>query len=320
MKALITGVSGFVGTLLSEKLIENGYEVSGFSRRATSHKNIEYYPCDITDSSNVEEIIRKIQPDEIYHLAGSSFIPSSYTNTMQTYDTIVNGTLVLYEAIRKLDIDCKVLFVGSGEVYGEDKRSSYNEGDLLQPSNPYAGAKASADLISEQYFKTFGMRIIRARPFNHTGPKQSPHFVCSNFAKQISEMEVNGDNCISVGNINVQRDFLDVRDVVNAYLKLMKYGENGEAYNVSSNKPVFISELLNMLLSTSSLKDPIIEIEAVRLRVKDVAIKAGDNTKLRLHTGWKPEIQLLETMKDLLDYWRDYQAQVGDDKDEYPRT
>lgn len=304
MKALITGVSGFVGTYLSDRLLECGYDVVGLSRTRPSNKEVNYIHCDITDSRLVEQVLKQVRPDEIYHLAGSGFIPSSYKDPAETYRTIVNGTLNLYESLRKLDFDSKVLYVGSAEVYGEGKGKAFNEEDLLHPSNPYAGAKACADAISEQYAKTYGMKIIRTRSFNHTGPKQSSDFVCSNFAKQISNMERYQKKIIRVGNINVKRDFLDVRDVTKAYYLIMQKGISGDIYNVSSNNGVTINKLLNYLLEFSFIEDPIIEIDTDKVRRKDASVRIGDNRKLINHTGWHPEIELKDTMRDLLMYWR----------------
>ncbi|WP_053372218.1 GDP-mannose 4,6-dehydratase [Paenibacillus sp. FJAT-27812] len=305
MRALITGVSGFVGTFLCEKLIDNGYEVVGLSRTPAQNQNIEYISCDISDPEKVYNALKNVKPDEIYHLAGSGFIPLSYSRTEETYNTIVNGTLNLYEALRKLDMDTKVLFVGSAGVYGDGKGTPFTESDLLHPNNPYAGAKACADLISEQYARSFNMRIIRARPFNHTGPRQSSDFVCSSFAKQISNIENERSEHIHVGNLDVMRDFLDVRDVINAYVLLMKKGKFGEAYNVSSNEAISISDLLNMLLESSNIENPLIKVDSNKVRETDAYIRIGDNSKLRLDTGWSPEYKLKNTMIDLLNYWRD---------------
>ncbi|MEK3725870.1 GDP-mannose 4,6-dehydratase [Paenibacillus sp. FSL H8-0034] len=311
MKALITGVSGFVGTFLCDKLLENDYEVVGLSRTHPNSKQVHYIPCDITDSTKVEQVIKMVRPDEIYHLAGSAFIPASYKNPMETYNTIVNGTIILYESLRKLELDSKILFVGSAEVYGEGIGTPFNEDDLLHPNNPYAGAKACADIISEQYAKTFNMRIIRARPFNHTGPQQSSDYVCSNFAKQIAGMELHNEKIIHAGNVNVVRDFLDVRDVVNAYYLLMKDGISGQVYNVSSNNGISILEMLNLLLSSSNVKDSVIKVDSEKVREKDPVIRVGNNAKLQLHTDWLPEYDLKDTMSDLLDYWR-HRVQVCD--------
>ena len=304
MRVLITGVSGFVGTYLSNKLLEDGYEVIGISRSKPLNREIRYTSCDINDSATIEAVLKATKPDEIYHLAGTGFIPQSYHNPMNVYNTIFNGTLNLYESLRKLDLDAKVLYVSSADVYGEGTGKAFNETDEIRPSNPYAGAKACAELASQQYNESYQIRIIRARPFNHTGPKQSSNFVCSNFARQIAEMEIKGKSKIDVGNLKVKRDFLDVRDVVSAYYKLMKQGRVGHVYNVSSNISVSISEVLDYLFLYSEIKSPNIRVDMEKVRANDASVRFGDNFKLSSDTGWLPQYDLRDTMRELLDYWR----------------
>ncbi|MNW44197.1 GDP-6-deoxy-D-mannose reductase [compost metagenome] len=308
MKALITGVSGFVGTYLSQKLLENGYDVVGIARsKRVDDKNINFISCDITDELKLQQILKSERPDEIYHLAGSAFVPLTYKEPQQTYNTIANGTLTLYEAIRRVDLySSKVLYVGSAAVYGEGTGIPFTELDSLEPNNPYAGAKACADLISDQYVKSYKMKIVRVRPFNHTGPGQSPAFVCSNFAKQIAQLEHEGNNVIHVGNINVKRDFLDVRDVVDAYYMLMQHGLSGEVYNVSSQKAVSVSELLNLLSLHSKIESLDIKVDNDKIRPNETLVKIGDNRKIRLEIGWEPLRDIKQTMIELLEYWRSH--------------
>lgn len=306
MKALITGVTGFVGGYLSRRLLNEGYEVTGIARSGNSQLvgAVNFIDCDITNEARLRDILKTEKPDEIFHLAGSAFVPSTYKNPKGTYNTILNGTLALYEAIRELELSAKVLYVGSAAVYGEGDGVPFVESDLLQPNNPYAGAKACADLLSEQYFKSYNMNIIRVRPFNHTGPGQSPAFVCSSFAKQIVEAEMGMSTVLNTGNIHVKRDFLDVRDVVEAYCLLMKKGQGGEVYNISSQSAVSVSDLLDMLSSKSRLNSINVEINPNKLRPNEVMVKIGDNSKIRRMIGWKPVWDLEHTMIDLLDYWR----------------
>ncbi|WP_042227444.1 GDP-mannose 4,6-dehydratase [Paenibacillus popilliae] len=307
MKVLITGVSGFVGTFLSERLLREGYEVVGLSRSRPENKEIKFFSCDINDALNIGKILKETKPDEIYHLAGTAFIPHCYGNPVHAYHTIMNGTMTLYEEVRKQKLEPKILYVGSGEVYGEWNGHPFHEGDLLHPNNPYAGAKSCADLLSEQYVRSYKMNIIRARPFNHTGPKQSEKFVCSNFAKQIAEMEIDHRQVIRTGNIFVKRDFLDVRDVVNAYYLLMQKGEAGEVYNVSANKAVSIRKVLHYLFQYSDIQSPKVEVDLNKVRDNEAIVRIGDNTKLCQETGWRPIYKLKDTMGELLQYWRKMQ-------------
>ncbi|MCK8489211.1 GDP-mannose 4,6-dehydratase [Paenibacillus sp. MBLB2552] len=305
MKALITGVTGFVGSYLCRRLLDAGCEVVGLARSIKTDDNeIRLISCDVTDEAHLRKVLKKEKPDQIYHLAGSAFVPFTIKEPRVTYNTIVNGTLSLYEALRGLDVAPKVLFVGSAAVYGEGSGSAFKESDLMKPVNPYAGAKACADLISEQYANTYEMNIIRVRPFNHTGPRQSPAFVCSSFAKQVAEIEIGATSELTVGNLNVKRDFLDVRDVVDAYFLLMEKGVSGEVYNVSSQQAVSVSDLLDLLTQLSKVKSLNIEVDPNKLRHNETPVKFGDSSKIRKEIGWEPTHKIEQTMSDLLDYWR----------------
>ncbi|MFD1179409.1 GDP-mannose 4,6-dehydratase [Paenibacillus puldeungensis] len=309
MKALVTGVTGFAGSYLSQKLLDVGYEVVGLARTKKHMSNkIRFIPCEITDEITLRQVLKTEKPSEIFHLAGSAFVPLTYKEPKQTYNTIVNGTLSLYEALRSLDLSSKVLYVGSAAVYGEGVGAPFKETDLMQPNNPYAGAKACADLLSDQYARTYKMNIVRVRPFNHTGPGQSPEFVCSSFARQIAEIEIGAIDAIHVGNINVKRDFLDVRDVVEAYYLLMKNGVSGEVYNVSSQYAVSVSELLDILSRKSKAKSLEIKVDEEKFRANETLVKVGDSSKIREKIGWKPVRDLEQTMVDLLEYWRGHHA------------
>jgi GDP-4-dehydro-6-deoxy-D-mannose reductase len=305
MKAFITGISGFVGYYLAERLLKEGYQVEGISRRTESpHNRSAFHSCAINDRDKLKQILADYKPTEIYHLAGPAFIPFSYNNPLLVYDILVNGTLTLYEVVRELKLTTKILYVGSADIYGNGNGKAFNEGSPLHPNNPYAGGKACADLISEQYVNTYGLQIIRARPFNHTGPRQADSFVCSSFAHQIAVMEKEKKNEITVGNINVARDFLDVRDVVNAYYLLMQKGTTGEAYNVCSGSATKISDMLDWLFYYSSITNSKIIIDPEKLRSMDAAVRFGNNEKICKDTGWYPEHDLKETMREMLYYWR----------------
>lgn len=305
MKAFITGISGFVGTYLSEKLLECSYDVVGISRaKSITNKNVNYISCDITNFDELKKILTYEKPDEIYHLAGSAFIPESFKEPITTYNTIVKGTLNLFEAVKYSNINPKILFVGSAEVYGSGTGVPIKEMDPFQLNNPYAGSKACAEMICNQYIQTNGMNIVRVRPFNHTGPGQSSNYVCSSFAKQIVELERKLSNVINVGNINVKRDFLDVRDVVEAYYMIMQSGISNEVYNVSSQKGVTIAELLNYLVDYSDLTTIDIKVDERKVRPNETLMRVGDNTKITDEIGWRPQMPLQQTMIDLLEYWR----------------
>ncbi|HER24654.1 MAG TPA: SDR family oxidoreductase [Candidatus Atribacteria bacterium] len=313
MKALITGISGFVGSYLVEFLLNKGYEVFGTFYDKSTFSNLDgfidriiLYQCDIRNYDSLKKIMEKNQPDEIYHLAAISFVPNSMKDPKLTFDTNLYGTLNLYQAIIELKSNPKMLFVGSADEYGivNENDLPINENCPLRPMNPYSISKASADFLSYTYFKNYNLNIIRARPFNHIGPRQSPEFVCSSFAKQIVEIEKGLEEPImKVGNLEAKRDFTDVRDMVIAYWLAMQKGKTGEVYNICSGRTVQIKELLNNLLKLSSKKINIIR-DSKRMRPSDNPVLQGDCSKFRKSTGWKPEILFDKTLKDILEYWR----------------
>jgi len=313
MKVLITGISGFAGSHLAELLIEKGYEVFGtfFDKSTFSNLNgfvnkIKVYRCDIRNYDVLKNVIEDVKPDEIYHLAAISFVPTSLKEPKLTFDTNLYGTLNLYNAIIELKIESRVLFIGSADEYGlvKEKDIPIGESHPLLPVNPYSISKASADFLSFFYFKNYSLNIIRVRPFNHIGPRQSPEFVFSDFAKQIAEIEKElREPIIKVGNLEAKKDFTDVRDMVRGYWLALDKGEPGKVYNICSERATHIKGLLNHLLELSSRKVEIIK-DPKRMRPSDNPILQGDSSKFRRRSGWKPEIPLDKTLKDVLEYWR----------------
>lgn len=307
LKALITGASGFVGGFLTEFLIGKGLDVLGISRSEgflNKEKNIKYR-CDILNADGLENILQSFQPDYIIHLAAPAFIPTSLKLPKQTYDLVFLGTLNLLECVRKLELNTKILYVSSADVYGNSLNPVLSELDSCKPINPYSSAKACAELMCQQYFHSYGIDVVIARPFNHTGPYQSPDFVCSDFAYQIASMTKNSEKKIFTGNIEVKRDFMDVRDVVDAYYKLLTYGQSGEIYNVSSGRASSIREIITMLFNHAGITKYEIVTDPQKVRSNDVPIRIGDRTKIFQHTGWKPVYVLNETIEDLYRYWKE---------------
>jgi len=313
MKALITGISGFAGSHLAEFLIEKGYKVFGtfFDKSTFSNLNgfvnkIKVYRCDIRNYDALKNVIEAVKPDEIYHLAAISFVPTSLKEPKLTFDTNLYGTLNLYNAIIELKIESRVLFIGSADEYGlvKEKDIPIGESHTLLPVNPYSISKASADFLSFFYFKNYSLNIIRVRPFNHIWPKQSLEFVASDFAKQIAEIKKGlRDSIIKVGNLEAKRDFTDARDMVRGYWPALDKRKPGEVYNICSERAIQIKGLLNHLLELSSRKVEIMK-DPKRMRPSDNPILQGDSSKFRRRSGWKPEILLDKTLKDILEYWR----------------
>ncbi|NIK68761.1 GDP-mannose 4,6-dehydratase [Paenibacillus sp. BK720] len=313
MKALITGITGFVGSHLAEHLLGEGIEVTGTMRSHSSLRHIRHllpdmclYECELMDPQAVERMMADIRPDLIFHLAAQSFVPLSWESPAETMTNNIIGQVHLLEAVRKLGLASKVLIACSSEEYGhvEEDEVPVKETNPLRPNSPYAVSKIAQDYLGYQYFKTYGQHIVRTRTFNHHGPRRGAQFVSSNFAKQIAEIEKGlKPPVLHVGNLEAKRDFTDVRDVVRAYRMALNDCEAGEIYNIASGQCHEIREVIQILLSYSTV-DITIEEDKTRLRPSDVKVLVGDYGKFYERTGWKPEIPFEQTMKDLLDYWR----------------
>ena len=306
MKALITGINGFVGKYLSKYLIEKGYEVYGTVLEDDIHMDdVKIYKMNLLDKEEVAETIRKIKPDQVYHLAGQSAVGLSWKNPTLTIDINVNGTINLLDSIREENLDVKVLIIGSSDQYGPIKPENcpINEEHELNPSSPYTISKVTQENVAKLYVKAYGMKIIMVRAFNHIGPMQCKNFVVSDFASRIVDIEFGKQSIMKVGNLEAYRDFTDVRDIVRGYNMLMERARIGEIYNIGSGKAIKIQDLLDILISLSK-KYIEVEIDKDKLRPSDVPIVECDNSKIKSHIGWQPELDIRETLKDTLDYWR----------------
>lgn len=314
MKALVTGISGFVGSHMAEFLLDKNVEVIGTIRNRSRLEHIHHIlpdihlvECELRDAFSVETLITKEKPDLIFHLAAQSFVPTSWNSPADTIYNNVAGQLNIFEAVRRLDLDCKIQIACSSEEYGhvEPHETPIREENPLRPLSPYAVSKAAQDYLGYQYHKSYGLHVIRTRTFNHTGPRRGEQFVTSNFAKQIAEIEKGvRPPTVHVGNLEAKRDFTDVRDIVRAYWLALERAEAGDCYNIASGSCVTIHEMLNMLLAKSNITIDIVP-DPSRMRPSDVEILLGDHSKFTEHTGWKPEIPLDQTLEDLLNYWRE---------------
>lgn len=313
-RVLITGITGFVGSYLAEFLLNEGMEVYGIVRWRSRMENIEHIKeklkllqADLRDSHSLELALKESEPEYVFHLAAQSFVPMSWRAPAETLETNIIGTSHLLEAIRKSNYDPVVHIAGSSEEYGlvYPDELPIKETNPLRPLSPYGVSKVAEDLLGWQYFKSYGMKIVRTRAFNHTGPRRGEQFVTSNFAKQIAMIE-NGkqEPIIYVGNLNAKRDFSDVRDITKAYWLAVTKCDYGEVYNICSEKARTIQSVLDLLLSMTNKKIEV-KIDPTRLRPSDVDTLQGDCSKFKEKTGWKPEIPFEKTMKDLLDYWRE---------------
>ncbi|MBI2580183.1 GDP-mannose 4,6-dehydratase [Candidatus Woesearchaeota archaeon] len=302
-RALITGVSGFVGPYLVKHLVNNGFEVFGVDRSGKKVEGCAVERCDVTDYDAVAAVVKQAQPSFIFHLAGQSSVARSWKEPGLTRKINVGGTRNLLDAVAAAGISPEVLIVSSAEVYGIAKKFPTAENHPLQPVGPYGESRVEQEKVALGYFRK-GMRVIITRSFNHTGPGQPSEFVCSDFAKQIADIEKGKQQpVVRVGDLKIKRDFTDVRDVVNAYLLLLEKGRAGEAYNVCSGRALAIGEILDKLVKISRLDARVVH-EKSRISETVVPVLHGDNSKIGAATGWKPVIDFDDTLSALLDYWR----------------
>jgi GDP-4-dehydro-6-deoxy-D-mannose reductase len=312
LKAFITGISGFVGSHLAEYLLrETDYEVAGtafgpLDNIAHLGDRLQVCLAELSQPDVVSSIIRSIRPDYIFHLAAQPLTSLSHKDPWQTLDANIRMQLNILEAVRQLELPCRVLVVGSSEVYGlvHPDELPVTEENPLRPLNPYGVSKIAQDMLGLQYWLSHGVDTVRVRPFNHIGPRQRPGFVAPDFAMQVAEAEAGQrPPVIRVGSLDVARDFSDVRDVVRAYHLALTHGVAGEVYNIGSGQARTIRSLLEGLiaLSTTPLE---YDEEASRLRPADVAAVQADYSKFQRQTGWKPEIAFGKSLVDILDYWR----------------
>jgi GDP-4-dehydro-6-deoxy-D-mannose reductase len=314
-KVLITGITGFAGSYLAEHLLSVGnYNVSGTYLFEKSLSNVEkvknklnLIKADLSEEKSIFKIIEDVRPDVIFHLAALTSPANSFKNPTETLNNNISLQVNLLEAVRKFSLlNTKILITSSADVYGRVAKENLpiDEETPLIPTNPYSVSKIAQDFLGLSYFLAYKLKIIRVRPFNHVGPRQSPNFVVSAFAKQIAEIEKNKQEPIlSVGNLEAKRDFTDVRDMVKAYVLAIEKGVGGEVYNIGSGVSYKIADILNKLVSLSSSKIEI-RMDKARLRPSDDPELICDNSKFSKLTSWQPQISLEKTLKDTLDYWR----------------
>jgi GDP-4-dehydro-6-deoxy-D-mannose reductase len=298
MRALVTGGNGFVGRHLLAALRARG-DVALSAGRASDPGEVDL-PLDLSDLSNLRAVVEIAQPEAIFHLAAQAFVPDANRDPLGTYETNALGTARLFEAARSLAVAPRILVVSSAEVYGVRARSEYPLAETLatSPATPYAASKAAAEAFALAAFRTYGIPAIVARSFNHIGPGQDARFVVPSFARQLAEIAAGAEPVLHVGNLKALRDFLDVRDVVAAYIALVERGTPGQCYNVCSGSPVEIEGILRRLIALAHLPVEVRE-DPARMRPSDVPLSYGDNTRLREATGWTPQRSLPESLRDV---------------------
>lgn len=314
MRILITGITGFVGSHFADFALERGLEVYGSCRWRSKTENIDHLrdrialiESDLRDLSSVQNLLETARPDFIVHLAAQSYVAASWHAPAETLNTNVISQVNLLEAIRSHGHAApRFLVIGSSEEYGlvHDDELPVKESNPLRPLSPYAVSKVTQDLMGYQYFKSYGLPIVRARAFNHEGPRRGDVFVTSSFARQIVEMEVGRrEPVLHVGNLDAQRDYTDVRDIVRGYWRLLEAGEPGEVYNLCSGRAWTIRAVLDLLLGEAKVQ-PDIVADPARLRPADVPVVVGDGTKVHQAVSWEPRIPFEKTLSDLIAYWR----------------
>ncbi len=314
LKVLITGITGFVGSHLAELCLQKpGVKVYGTVRTRSRLNNIshlipslELHECDLRDPFAVRKMLEELAPDYIFHLAAQSFVPASWKAPEETISTNILSQLNIFEGMRQLKLEARVQIACSSEQYGMvyPDELPISESNPFRPLSPYAVSKVAQDLLGYQYHASYGLDVVRTRAFNHTGPRRGDSFVTSSFCKQVAEIEAGKrPPVLRCGNLDARRDFTDVRDMVRAYWLALEKGEPGEAYVVASGSAYTIREVLDVVLAKAGCS---IEVQLAHelMRPSDVPVLVGNAAKFRDLTGWEPRISFVETMSDLLDYWR----------------
>lgn len=342
MRVLITGITGMVGSFLAEYLTDHHPEVEVFGtfrwrskldnldqlrargklnvldegqritdeaslRRAARPNRVTIIDCELQDASAVRHVIRAVRPDRVFHLAAQSFVPTSWNAPGSTLQNNIQSQVNLFEAIREAKLDPIVHVAGSSEEYGlvYPDEAPIKETNPLRPLSPYAVSKVAQETLATQYFRSYGLKTIVTRGFNHTGPRRGQVFVTSSFAKQIAQIEAGlQDPVLLVGDLSSRRDWTDTRDMVRAYWLATERAEPGDVYNTGRGSCISVEQMLNIQLAHARV--PItIERDPSRMRPSDVALLWANVDKFRSRTGWEPTIPFEQTMADLLAYWRE---------------
>ena len=297
-----------MGCYLREFLKSQGHRIWGSAYPDVPEFSAEeqIFYLDIRSEKDVFENIQEVEPDWIFHLAAVSNVRHSWDRRKETLETNIIGTLNVFEGIRQFSPDARVIFVSSSDIYGTQSlsESRLTEREAVLTMNPYAYTKWSGEVLSEFYARIENLNIVIARPFPHTGPGQSADFVCSDWACQIARIEKGlSEPVINVGNISVERDFTDVRDVVKAYVGLIEKGKTGQVYNVCSGRSFSLEKILECLLSYTQ-KEISVRVDPQKIRKVDIPRLVGDNKKIKGDVSWEPKIPVEQSLVELLEYWR----------------
>ena len=302
---LVTGAAGFAGGHLLELLNER-HELVAWSRSTPSPalaRLARWQQVDLLDRERVRSAVRDVRPSAVYHFAGVSHVAESFADVVKPLAGNVLGTHYLFDALRRAGLACRILITGSATVYASSD-SPLTEDSPLGPASPYGVSKLAQEQLGVRAVSEDGLDVVITRPFNHTGPRQTPSFMAPAVARQVALIERGKlEPVIRIGNTSPKRDISDVRDIVRAYDALMRTGTSGVIYNVASGVGHAVGDVLNALISRSRV--PVrTEVDPARMRATDVPMLVGDATRLRAATGWHPLVSFDRMMDDLLDYWR----------------
>jgi len=313
MRIFVTGVTGFAGSWLAETLLaRGGGTIAGLARSSRwplscqhLEDRVRLFHCDMADGPAIDRILRTFEPQQIYHLAGFPHVGLSFKDPDAAWQTNLAGTRCLYDAVKRWGGSPRILFVSSGQVYGDPERpdEEFAEERPLKPTSPYGASKAAADLLSYQVCRSDGLAIIRVRPFNHFGPRQSSDFAVGSFARQLAEVRLGRrPPILQTGDLSAERDLTDVRDIVAGYVALMERSRPGEVYNLASGTRLVMQQVVDRLVALTGV--------AIEVQRRDELCRPTEPPRLRVNTerlraatGWKPRYTLDETLRDTLDYW-----------------
>jgi GDP-4-dehydro-6-deoxy-D-mannose reductase len=318
VRALITGVGGFVGRHLLKHLLEEGDEVFGLGRRGDLGGlpgEMIAFPVDLAYGTQVEGAVRDSRPEVVYHLAAQSSPRESLDDPWATLSNNLQGQMNLLEAVRKLEPRPRVLIVGSSDEYGDVRPEDVptNETAPLRPTTPYAVSKVGQDMMGYQYFAQHHLPVVRVRPFNHTGPGHDARFVIPSIARQLAQIEAGErEPVLHVGNLDVERDFTDARDMVRAYRLAAMQGEPGEVYNLGRGEAIRIRQIVETLVADCRVPVRVL-VDPALLRPVDLPRQQADISKFTRLCAWQPRIAWQTTLQDTLQYWR---QRVGSSNEE----
>jgi GDP-4-dehydro-6-deoxy-D-mannose reductase len=314
-RVLVTGANGFVGSYLSETLLDQGCEVHALVRRKSvknlaniehllNHPSLHLIHGDLLDMYSLISALREGEVDAVFHLAAQAFIPESFKNPNDTYATNLQGTVNLLEAVRIVSTDIRMHFAGSSEEYGvvQPDETPVSESNPLRPQSPYAVSKVAADYACEVHAKAYGLFVVRTRAFNHEGPRRGYQYVTTEIATQVVKILRDETSRLVLGNLDAMRDWMDVRDAVRGYMLALEKGRPGEVYNLGSGKARSVRELAELALSLFDLTDVSIETDPARYRPLEAVLLECDFSKAKEELGWTPTIPLERTMRDMIEF------------------